>query len=88
MSASTNAALPASQSTSSSSRDIDATVVIEAHNLVKQYPNVRAVNDVSFAVPLGTCFGLLGSNGAGKTTTVKMLEGLVTPTSGTISYIK
>ena len=86
MSTNIHAALIDSQSVSSSVSGSDTTAVIEARNLVKQYPGVRAVNDVSFAVPLGTCFGLLGSNGAGKTTTVEMLEGLVAPTSGTISY--
>ena len=41
-----------------------------------------AVNDVSFFVPEGECFALLGVNGAGKTTTFKMLTGDINPTSG------
>ena len=44
---------------------------------------VVAVEEVSFAVPVGTIFGLLGPNGAGKTTTIKMLSTLLTPTRGT-----
>ncbi len=40
------------------------------------------VNDVSFTIPEGECFALLGINGAGKTTTFKMLTGDINPTSG------
>ncbi|MCG7902678.1 ABC transporter ATP-binding protein [Candidatus Thiodiazotropha endoloripes] len=60
--------------------------MIEAQNLCKHYPGVKAVNGVSFRIPRGVCFGLLGPNGAGKTTTVEMLEGIITPTSGNILY--
>jgi ABC-2 type transport system ATP-binding protein len=60
--------------------------VLEARNLVKQYPGVLAVDRVSFCVPEGTCFGLLGPNGAGKTTTVEMIEGVTPPDSGEILY--
>jgi len=59
---------------------------LEAKNLVKQYPEIRAVDDVSFSVTEGTCFGLLGPNGAGKTTTVEMLEGVTPTSSGEIWY--
>jgi len=45
---------------------------------------VHAVKDVAFSVPRGVIFGLLGPNGAGKTTTVKMLSGLVRPTTGAV----
>jgi ABC-2 type transport system ATP-binding protein len=45
-------------------------IALEARSLVKQYPGVLAVDDVSFSVEEGICFGLLGPNGAGKTTTV------------------
>lgn len=60
--------------------------VIEIRKLVKQFPNVRAVDGVSFAVGEGVCFGLLGPNGAGKTTTIEVLEGLSPPTSGEVLY--
>jgi ABC-2 type transport system ATP-binding protein len=62
------------------------TIVLEARNLVKRYANVLAVDDVSFSVPEGICFGLLGPNGAGKTTSVEMIEGVIRPTSGEIYY--
>jgi len=60
--------------------------LLSIENLVKHYPGVKAVNDVSFELGQGVCFGLLGPNGAGKTTTVEMLEGIVTPTSGQVLY--
>ena len=60
--------------------------ILEVRDLVKQYPKVRAVDGVSFAVPEGICFGLLGPNGAGKTTTVEILEGLLRPTSGEVGF--
>jgi ABC-2 type transport system ATP-binding protein len=62
------------------------TALLEADNLVKDYPGVRAVDGVSFAVPAGSCFGLLGPNGAGKTTTLEMLEGITAPSAGTVRY--
>jgi ABC-2 type transport system ATP-binding protein len=62
------------------------TIVLEARNLVKRYSNVLAVDDVSFSVREGICFGLLGPNGAGKTTSVEMIEGVTRPTSGEIYY--
>ena len=59
-------------------------IALEARNLVKQYPGVVAVNDVSFTVAEGVCFGLLGPNGAGKTTTLRMLYTLMQPDSGQV----
>lgn len=61
-------------------------IALEARHLVKQYPGVTAVNDLSFAVAEGICFGLLGPNGAGKTTTVEIIEGVTKPTSGEVRY--
>ena len=61
-------------------------IALEARNLVKRYPGVLAVNDVSFAVTEGICFGLLGPNGAGKTTTVEIIEGVTPATSGEVCY--
>ena len=59
---------------------------LEARHLVKHYPGVVAVDDVSFGVPQGTCFGLLGPNGAGKTTTVEIIEGVTPATAGEVWY--
>ncbi len=60
--------------------------ILEADGLVKDFPGVRAVDGVSFALQAGTCFGLLGPNGAGKTTTVEILEGITAPTGGTVLF--
>jgi len=54
-------------------------------NLIKRYGDVVAVDALSFEVARGECFGLLGPNGAGKTTTLKVLSGLLFPTSGEVS---
>src|SRR5712675_2611231 len=48
----------------------------------RQYKEVKAVNDVSFTIEPGEMVAFLGPNGAGKTTTLKMLSGLIYPTSG------
>lgn len=57
---------------------------IQIKNLVKQFNKTTvAVNDISFDVKKGECFGLLGPNGAGKTTTLNILSTLLPPTSGT-----
>ena len=58
--------------------------LIETFNLVKRYGNKTAVDQVSLAVHGGEIFGFLGPNGAGKTTTIKMIVGLLQPTSGTV----
>ena len=60
--------------------------LLEARNLVKHYPRVKAVDGLSFEVREGLCFGLLGPNGAGKSTTIEMLEGLSTPTAGGVRF--
>jgi ABC-2 type transport system ATP-binding protein len=60
-------------------------VLIETHNLVKKYGDKVAVKDVSFSVNGGEVFGFLGPNGAGKTTTIKVIVGLLQPTSGTVT---
>jgi ABC-2 type transport system ATP-binding protein len=56
---------------------------IQVEHLTKRFGRVTAVDDVSFEVGAGTVTGFLGPNGAGKTTTLRMLLGLVAPTSGT-----
>jgi len=58
--------------------------VIEMADLRKSYPGVEAVAGLNLGVPRGAICGLLGRNGAGKTTTIKMLLGMVRPTSGTV----
>ena len=55
---------------------------IEGVELSKQFDSFTAVDRVSFAVSRGEIFGFLGPNGAGKTTTIRMLLGLLAPTSG------
>ncbi len=57
-------------------------VAIEAHELSKCFDDFTAVDKISFTVPQGEIFGLLGANGAGKTTAIKMLTGIQLPTSG------
>jgi ABC-2 type transport system ATP-binding protein len=56
---------------------------VVVHELTKRFGQFLAVDRVSFEVKTGEIFGFLGPNGAGKTTTIKMLTGLVPPTSGT-----
>src|SRR6476619_6945741 len=55
---------------------------IEVRNLTKRFGSFTAVDDLSFTVEPGRITGFLGPNGAGKTTTLRMLLGLITPTSG------
>ena len=63
-------------------------IIIQAEHLTKVFrdfwrrPKVKAVRDVSFEVRPGEVFGLLGPNGSGKSTTLKMILGLLHPTSG------
>ena len=59
------------------------TAAISVHGLTKRFGTFVAVDSVSFEVPGGSIFGLLGANGAGKSTTIRMLCGLLEPTSGT-----
>jgi ABC-2 type transport system ATP-binding protein len=69
-------------------RDRDpAAPVILARDLEKRFGSVQAVAEVSFEVPAGTTFALLGANGAGKTTTIAMLLGLLLPTSGRVEVL-
>lgn len=56
--------------------------IIEAHNLSRHFGNLVAVRDVSLSVQRGEIFGVLGPNGAGKSTTIRMLCGILNPTSG------
>jgi ABC-2 type transport system ATP-binding protein len=58
--------------------------LIETNSLIKRYGDKVAVNNISFTVQAGEVFGFLGPNGAGKTTTIKMIVGLLQPTSGKV----
>ena len=60
---------------------------IEAHALRKQFGENVAVADLSLHIPRGEVFGFLGPNGAGKTTCIKMLLGLIAPTSGSATLL-
>jgi ABC-2 type transport system ATP-binding protein len=57
-------------------------LAVEAIDLVKDFGETRAVDGVNLAVPTGSIYGLLGPNGAGKTTTLRMLLGIIDPSSG------
>ncbi len=59
--------------------------MLEVSSLVKQYGDITAVNDVSFAASKGSVFGLLGPNGAGKSTAINCISGLLAPTSGHVT---
>jgi ABC-2 type transport system ATP-binding protein len=59
--------------------------VIRLANLTKRYGKFTAVDGISLHVPRGELFGLLGPNGAGKTTTMRMIAGILRPSSGSIS---
>jgi len=60
--------------------------LLKASNLVKIFGNTNAVKGINFHIEEGRCVSLLGPNGAGKTTTLKMLSGLLEPTSGSIDF--
>jgi len=70
-----------------SGRVCSLNIIIEVKNLCKTYGDIKAVNDVSFAVEQGEIFGMLGPNGAGKTTTMEIVEGLRTADSGSVLVV-
>jgi ABC-2 type transport system ATP-binding protein len=59
--------------------------LVKCLNLIKKFDQIVAVSNLSFEVSSGSIFGLLGPNGAGKTTTIRILCGMIKPTSGTYS---
>ena len=59
-------------------------IAIKTKGLSKKFKNFTAVDNLNINIHKGELFSLLGTNGAGKTTTIKMLSGLILPTSGTI----
>jgi len=58
--------------------------MIRCVNLSKSYSNVKALDNLNIEVKKGEIYGLIGPNGAGKTTTIKLLVGLIRPTSGSV----
>jgi len=64
-----------------------AEIAIRAERLAKQFGDFAAVNGVSFVVRSGEIFGFLGPNGSGKTTTIRMLLGLLKPSSGEVEVL-
>jgi len=58
--------------------------MIRCVNLSKSYGNVRALDSMNIEVGKGQIYGLIGPNGAGKTTTIKLIVGLIQPTSGSV----
>ena len=60
--------------------------ILEASGLRKRFGSVQAVDGVSLPIEEGTCLGILGPNGAGKTTTIEMMEGILAPDEGTVTF--
>ncbi len=71
----------------STSEETGRPVVIEVDHLVKRFGAFTSVDDLSLTVRKGEVFGLLGSNGAGKTTAIRVLCGLLAPTSGQVRVL-
>lgn len=63
------------------------TAAIQTQGLTRRFGTLTAVEDVTFSVATGQFFGFLGPNGAGKSTTIKMLTGLLEPSSGTMEIL-
>src|SRR5574340_1397236 len=61
---------------------------IIVHDLTKRFGNFTAVNGINFEVHHGEIFGFLGPNGSGKTTTIRMMLGLMQPTSGSVEVLR
>src|SRR5210317_2263883 len=62
-------------------------LAIQAHNLGKDFGHVKAVNGLDLEIPRSRIYGFLGPNGSGKTTAIRMLCGLLTPTTGDINVL-
>ncbi len=62
-------------------------VAVRTEGLTKRFGHQTAVNGIALSVPRGAVYGFLGPNGSGKTTTIRMLLGLVTPSSGAIEVL-
>lgn len=59
--------------------------LLKCENLTKSYGRITALNNVNLAIPRGKIIGLLGPNGSGKTTLIKIMNGLLTPTEGSLT---
>ena len=66
---------------------MDPPIVLATHDLTKRFGNTLAVDRLNLTVHRGDVFGFLGPNGAGKTTTIRMIVGLIYPTSGYATVI-
>ena len=66
---------------------ISENYAIITKNLTKKFGDLTAVNNLNLKIPYGKTYGLLGPNGAGKTTTVRMLNSIITPTSGSAQVV-
>ena len=64
------------------------TLAIETKQLTRYFDDVHAVKSVDLAVERGSLYGFLGPNGAGKSTTIKMLTGILVPSSGEITLLR
>jgi ABC-2 type transport system ATP-binding protein len=60
--------------------------ILEIHNVVKNYANHRALDDVSLTVPKGVIYGLLGPNGAGKTSLIRIVNQITAPDAGRVLF--
>lgn len=63
-------------------------MILETRNLTKTFKQQQAVSHVSLHIKKNTVYGLLGPNGAGKSTTLKMIAGMLRPSSGEILFDK
>ena len=60
--------------------------ILKATDVSKEYGKFKALDSMSFTVPKGSIYGLVGRNGAGKTTMMRIISGLQKPTGGTVEY--
>lgn len=60
-------------------------IILSARNITKEYPGTKALDDISFDIEEGKVNVLIGENGAGKSTLMKIIAGIESPTSGTIT---